>query len=71
MKKQHVSISSPSSEGGGLGGWPLPSTNEEFEKRMVSISSPSSEGGGVGGSVGSSEGISLFPLVLLQAKVVG
>jgi hypothetical protein len=41
-------------------------------KIQVSISSPSSEGGGTGEEIFSSVELQLrFPLVLLQAKVVG
>ena len=61
-----VSISSPSSEGGG-------SFYVGHMKKLgmlVSISSPSSEGGGPprGGEMDKER---KFPLVLLQAKVVG
>ena len=62
-----VSISSPSSEGGGLSsvlGLVVPAS--------VSISSPSSEGGGKFISYDLiSKAMAWFPLVLLQAKVVG
>ena len=63
-----VSISSPSSEGGGLAQLSCVSTQKKI---YVSISSPSSEGGGVFLSVVNFILSRSFPLVLLQAKVVG
>ena len=59
-----VSISSPSSEGGGVKGF-----NTSTHALFVSISSPSSEGGGTDSFL--CRAITMFPLVLLQAKVVG
>ena len=65
----NVSISSPSSEGGGK---VKKITLYSVKSCRVSISSPSSEGGGHSGGVGFDVAmIPLFPLVLLQAKVVG
>ena len=64
---QLVSISSPSSEGGGI------SAYERYEEGVdkVSISSPSSEGGGRTKPQNGAFSTTMFPLVLLQAKVVG
>ena len=62
---QKVSISSPSSEGGGR------THNFKHSSNWnVSISSPSSEGGGTFIKL-IKENTVKFPLVLLQAKVVG
>ena len=61
-----VSISSPSSEGGGL----IEINPGNAILIRVSISSPSSEGGGHYADMAEKLGIE-FPLVLLQAKVVG
>ena len=61
-----VSISSPSNEGGGnLRSW----LREDCPKKF-SISSPSNEGGGRAGQLMCRK-VSVFPLVLLQTKVVG
>ena len=64
FSRKKVSISSPSSEGGGN------FSTDSFGDLSVSISSPSSEGGG-NYEVIRSDDFDKFPLVLLQAKVVG
>ena len=61
-----VSISSPSSEGGGM-----KRLASNMVASMVSISSPSSEGGGWWNFAYMPPAPFWFPLVLLQAKVVG
>ena len=65
--KDSVSISSPSNEGGGQNTRSFADLSQEF----VSISSPSNEGGGRRCKNLKTQTQSLFPLVLLQTKVVG
>ena len=65
--KLTVSISSPSSEGGGC----FLSLLGSCWATEVSISSPSSEGGGPCTNFLEGRVVKKFPLVLLQAKVVG